>query len=349
MPTDRTPAVSVVVLNYNGARWIERCLASLKAQTINAEIEIIVADNVSSDGSEKTAEQFIKDWPNARFIQHGTNQGYAEGNNLAIANARGEYLFIFNNDAWLEPDCLEILLRTTREQGAGASMPLVMNFDDDTFQSLGAEGFDIFGLASTRKQFTATREIFMPDGCAWLVERKLYADLGGMDKEIFMYSDEYDFSFRLWIAGRKAIAVPAARMHHRGAANVNPKGDAQVVEFRTSDTKRFYANRNGLMVLLKSGQHLVLMMALLQAGMLVVEALAALLFVRRWSFVRKAYIHAFGDVWRLRHHIAAERQRIQSYRKHGDFWLLRFLRWRPNRLDEIQRTMKHGAPKVTSG
>src|SRR5262245_52841758 len=133
---DAQSAISVVVLNYNGARWIERCLASLKAQTIFPQIEVIVADNISTDGSDKLAEQIVQDWPNARFIQHGTNQGYAEGNNLAILHAKGEYLFILNNDAWLEPDCLEILLRVTREKRAGASMPLVMNFDDNTFQSL---------------------------------------------------------------------------------------------------------------------------------------------------------------------------------------------------------------------
>ena len=346
---DQSPAISIVVLNYNGARWIERCLASIREQTIFSRLEVIVADNLSTDGSDKLAEQLIKDWPHGKFIQHGANLGYTQGNNVAAQQASGEFLFILNNDAWLEKDCLEILLRVTREQNAGASCPLVMNFDDNTFQSLGIAGFDVFGLSSTRRQFADTREIFMPEGCSWLVERKLFEALGGFDPEFFMYSDEYEFSFRLWISGRKAIAVPAARLHHRGAANVNPVGGAQVVEFRTSDTKRFYANRNGLLVILKNAQHVLLLLAVLQTGLLLLEALAALVLVRRWSFIQRAYLKAFRDVWRLRHHVCGERKKIRAFRRRSDWWMLRFLRWRPNRLEEVLQVWRKGPPNVTPG
>lgn len=345
---NQKPAISVVVLNYNGARWIERCLASIRGQTIFSRLEVIVADNHSTDGSDKLAERLINDWPNGKIIQHGANLGYTQGNNLAAAQATGEFLFILNNDAWLENDCLEILLRVTREKNAGASCPLVMNFDDNTFQSLGIAGFDLFGLSSTRKQFSDNREIFMPEGCSWLVEKKLYDAVGGLDPEIFMYSDEYDFAFKLWIAGSKATAVPAARVHHRGAANVNPAGGVQVVEFRTSDTKRFYANRNGLLVILKNAQHILLLLAVLQTGLLLLEAMAALVLVRRWSFIDRAYLKAFRDVWRLRHHIRAERKKARFFRRRSDWWMLRFLRWRPNRLEEVIQLWRNGPPKVTS-
>jgi GT2 family glycosyltransferase len=189
----------------------------------------------------------------------------------------------------------------------------------------------------------------MPEGCSWLVERKLFADLGGFDSEFFMYSDEYEFAFRLWISGRKAIAVPAARLHHRGAANVNPAGGAQVVEFRTSDTKRFYANRNGLLVILKNAQHVLLLLAVTQTALLLLEALAALVLVRRWSFIQRAYLNAFRDVWRLRHHVCAGRKKIQAFRRRSDWGMLRFLRWRPNRLEEVLQMWRKGPPKVTSG
>ena len=64
------PLVSVIVLNYNGARWLERCLNSLRTQTIFDQIEVIVADNVSSDGSERLGKQIIERWPRGVFIQH---------------------------------------------------------------------------------------------------------------------------------------------------------------------------------------------------------------------------------------------------------------------------------------
>jgi GT2 family glycosyltransferase len=339
--------ISVVILNYNGARWLERCLASLKTQTIVSQIEIVLADNLSTDGSDQLAERLVAGWPNARFIQHGANLGYCEGNNRAALHATGEFLLFLNNDTWLEPDCLEVLLRETRNANAQCATPRVLNYDDTSFQSLGAQGVDVFGLSSTRTAFSATREVFMPEGCSYLIDRRVFAELGGFDPVLFMFSDELDLSWRLWSAGYKAIGVPDSRLHHRGAANVNPKGDGQVLELRTSDTKRFYANRNGLLVVAKNARNLFLLMLPLQLALLLVEAVAALLLVRRWSFIRRAYIGAAVECWRLRSHICNERRRIAPLRRRSDFWMLRFLRWRPNRLDEVLRAIQLGPPQVT--
>ena len=341
------PRVSIVVLNYNGARWLARCLESLRAQTIFAQTEVLVADNASTDGSDALAETLLRGWPNGRFMQHGENLGYCEGNNRAITHARGQWLLILNNDAWLEPRCLETLLAAVAEHRAAAATPLVLNFDDDSFQSLGARGFDIFGLPCTRLPHTDVREVLMPEGCAYFVERVWFERLGGFDARFYLYSDELDLSFRLWIAGQRAIAVPAARCHHRGAANVNPQGGGTVVEFRTSDSKRFYANRNALLVLLKNGRHLLLLLAALQLGLLAVEAVVALAMIRRWSFAKRSYLDAVSDCWRLRGHILAERRRLAPLRRRGDLWMLRFLCWRLNRWDEVVRMRRMGLPKVT--
>jgi GT2 family glycosyltransferase len=234
-----------------------------------------------------------------------------------------------------------------RRTGAGAAAPLILNYDDDSFQSLGAFGFDLFGLASTRAFAPETREVLMPEGCAYLVRRELFQELGRFDTEFFMFADELDLSWRVWISGHQAIGVPSAKLHHRGAAQVNPAGGGATVEFRTSDTKRFYANRNSLLVLLKNARFLLLLLVPLQLGLLVLEAVAALALVQRWGFVRRAYWDAVTDCWRLRKHVFAERRRIRQFRRRGDLWMLRFLRFRPNRWDEIQRWRQFGGPKVT--
>ncbi len=104
------PLLSVVILNYNGARWLERCLKSLRAQTIFDQLQVILADNASSDGSESLGKPIVESWPGGVFVQHGQNLGYCEGNNRAAETARGEYLLFLNNDTWLEPRCLEQLL-----------------------------------------------------------------------------------------------------------------------------------------------------------------------------------------------------------------------------------------------
>ena len=339
--------VSVIVLNYNGARWLERCLNSLRAQTIFDQIEVILADNLSSDGSDQLGKRIVEGWPRGLFMQHGQNLGYCEGNNRAAEAARGQFLLFLNNDTWLEPRCLEQLLAEVQRTGAGAAMPLVLNYEDDAFQSLGAFGFDLFGLASTRAFAAETREVLMPEGCAYLIQRGLFQALGRFDPELFMFADEFDLSWRVWISGHQAVAVPSAKLHHRGAAQVNPAGGGATVEFRTSDTKRFYTNRNSLLVLLKNARLLLLLLVPLQLGLLFIEAIASLALVRRWGFVRRAYWEAVADCWRLRKHILAERRRIRQFRRRGDLWMLRFLRWRFNRLDEIQRLRQFGVPKVT--
>jgi GT2 family glycosyltransferase len=341
------PSISVIILNYNGARWIKRCLDSLVAQTIFQQIEVIVADNLSTDGSDRTAQELVKGWPNGKFIQHGENLGFCEGNNRAVPPARGEYLFFLNNDTWLEPDCLEKLLSGVKAARASAATPLVLNYDDESRQRVFGVGFDICGYVAFAEVQPEIRELFMPPGCSYLIEAKLFRDLGGFDRDIFLYCDELDLSLRVWISGHRCAAIQTARLHHRWAANVNPKGDQKIVEFRTSDSKRFYANRNALMVLLKNAQHVLLLLAPIQLASWTAETLAGWVLLRRWSYVKRTYFAALADCWRLRGHILAERRRIRQFRRRSDWWMLRFLTWRMNRWDELERLWKFGGPKVT--
>src|SRR5438093_2602479 len=145
------PAISVVILNYNGANWLDRCLASIRQQTIFHRIEVIVADNASSDGSDRLAQKLLEGWPNGRFIDNGGNLGYCAGNNRGAEAARGKYLFFLNNDTWLEADCLEKLWSETERTQAGAAGPLVLDYADDNFQSIGGTGFDWMGFPNLAK------------------------------------------------------------------------------------------------------------------------------------------------------------------------------------------------------
>jgi GT2 family glycosyltransferase len=343
----RPPRVSVIVLNYNGASWLERCLVSLRQQTIFDQIEVIVADNNSPDGSDALAREIMRDWRNGTVIQYGENLGFSEGNNRAGEEAQGDYLLFLNNDTWLEQDCLEVLVaECCRSQAQGAT-PLVMDYADDTFQSLGAAGFDLFGLATARLPHAETRSVLMPEGCSYLIEREAFSRLGGFDPCFFMYAEEYDLSWRVWVAGLKAVAVPAARLHHRGSTSANPQGGPEIVEFRTSDTKRFYTNRNNLLAILKNTRWLWLVLVPLQLALLAAEAIVGACLVRRWGFVKRAYWDAVTDCWRLRSHVLAERRRVRQFRRQGDFWMLHFLRWRLSRWDEVVRIWRLGFPKVT--
>ncbi len=340
------PVISIVILNYNGARWLNRCLESIRSQTIFEQLELIIADNRSSDGSDRLSEQLLQGWANARFVQNGSNLGFCEGNNRGARGARGRYLFFLNNDTWLEPDCLEKLLGAVRALGAAAATPLMLNYDEDSIQSLGGAGFDVFGLLSRETRADRTREIFTVGGCCYLIETALFWELGAFDPVFYMYADEYDLTWRVWMSGRAAILVPVSRLHHRGAANVNPKGGSREVEFRTSEAKRYYSNRNGLLVILKNAQHLLLLLACTQLLWLFAEALLVGFMTGRWQIVRRAYWESVRDCWKLRDHVRAERIRLRSLRRVGDWRLLRFLRLRLNRWDEFRRMLQLGRLKV---
>jgi GT2 family glycosyltransferase len=343
----QTPSISVIVLNYNGTDWIERCLGSLLTQTIFSQCEIIVADNASSDGSGALAAKILAAWPNGRYVDNGSNLGYCEGNNRAAEGAAGEYLFFLNNDTWLQPDCLEKLLTAVREQRATAGTPYVMEYETQDHQWLGATGFDLFGLPSMARPYQGIRELFMPPGCSFLIRRDAFVRLGRFDQVLFMYADELDLSWRVWISGGRAIGVADARLHHRGAVQVNPQGRKTVVEFRTSDKKRFYANRNVLLVTLKNVQFLLFFLAIFQVLYLGIECMAMAVVTRRWSFFRKTYLDALSSCWGARRHILNERKRLRGIRQRGDWFMLRFLRWRFNRWDELERIWMYGFPKIT--
>lgn len=342
------PEITVVVLNYNGAAWLDRCLASLAAQTVAAHIEIIVADNASTDCSHLLAADLLRDRPDWRVVRHGNNLGYCAGNNKAAHGAKGRFLLFLNTDTWLEQDCLERLLAEMRLTGAIAATPLVMDYRDDTIQSMGERGFDLFGLPCSPAKGLPHPDVLIANGPALFVDAAWFRQLGGFDPQFFMYADEYDLCWRIWLAGGRVILAPSARLHHRNAAGADPTGGDVVVENRTSDTKRYYANRNDLLVLLKNCQHVLLLLVPLQLALLAVEALAMSVAVRRWSYVRRAYLEAIRDCWRLRGHILAERRRVNNLRKRGDFWMLRFLRPQLNRWRELRRFRRFGVPKVDS-
>jgi N-acetylglucosaminyl-diphospho-decaprenol L-rhamnosyltransferase len=335
--------VSVIIVNYNAEFWMRRCFESLAAQTIFPKIQIIVADNASTDGSDKVAQTLMTGWPHSVFIQNGENLGFGRAVNRAAKTARGRYLFLMNADLWLERDCLEQLVNSAEGNQAAAAGVLVSNYDDDTFQSNGASGFDIFGFCVGPRRKTVPKELFCANGF-FFIRRDVFLAIGEEDEAFFLYNEESDLSWRIWIAGHRIVYSPAARVHHRGSASVNPKGGTRVVEIRTSDAKRYYSTRNHLLCLLKNCQNILLLMLIPAICFLFLESLAGAILSRRWSFFRQTFWTALVGCWQLRAHIIAERQRIRSFRKRGDFWMLKFLKLRPSRWDELKRMLKLGLP-----
>src|SRR5262245_54352285 len=131
-PSTVQPKISVVILNYNGQQWLPRCFESLEKQTVFKELEVIVTDNKSGDGSDQFAAQWLERTGRGRVVQNGANLYYTGANNNGAAVATGKYLLFLNNDTWLEPDCLEKLYAGVEAAGADSASPLVLNYDDQS-------------------------------------------------------------------------------------------------------------------------------------------------------------------------------------------------------------------------
>lgn len=340
------PLVSVVISNQNGTRWLPRCFEALRQQTIWDRMEVVLVDNCSTDDSVAMSRREFASYPCARVIVNPQDLGFTGGNNVGVEAAQADWIFFLSNDTHLEPDCIETIVRETEAAHADAASPLVLNYDARSFQCIGSDGLDWMGIPTESYPVATTTELFTITGCGFLMRRELFLKIGGFDTGQFMYTEDTDLSWRIWIAGGRIVGVPAARMHHRAALTPRAGGQGPALEARTTDTKRFLSNRNGILFILKNAQHVLLLLLLPHLMMLVAEMAVSLVLIRRWSHVRKAYLSAITGAFAMLGHVRQWRRRIAGFRQRSDFSMLRFLRLKPSRWEQLKRLRQVGLPVV---
>jgi GT2 family glycosyltransferase len=208
------------VVNWNRRELLRACLESLTRQA-DLDFEIIVVDNGSGDGSAELAENF-----GAKVIRNSENRGFCAANNQGIAEARGEFIALLNNDAEAEAGWLAALQRACSKRpdvGMAASKVLVWEnpqridkaahliFPDGQNRGRGAGALDT-------GQFDREEEVLWPDGCAAMYRSEMLRQIGGFDEDFFAYGDDAELGLRARIAGWTCIYAPDAVVrHHRGA------------------------------------------------------------------------------------------------------------------------------------
>ena len=216
------PKVSVIIVNWNGEQFLQRCLAALTSQTVRPH-EIILVDNASCDGSLAIARRF----PGVRLILSGENTGFARGNNLAIAaaSAESEWIALINPDAFAEPGWLEALLAAVAAHPRfdvfgskllNAADPALLDGAGDAYHVSG-QVWRIGHGAPAPAGAEHEREIFSPCAAAALYRRSALRALGGFDEDYFCYVEDVDLGFRLRLAGSRCLYVPQSVAHHVGS------------------------------------------------------------------------------------------------------------------------------------
>jgi GT2 family glycosyltransferase len=245
--------VSVVVVTYQSGATLRRCLAALKAQTIQG-FELILSDNASADGAPKAAA--AEDGAIV-LLENGSNLGFAAGNNRAAERARGRWLVLLNPDAYPEPDFLQALLKaadsfpqtrcfTARQRMAGNPSRL-----DGLGDAMTGFGFPFRGgYGRPDPGPMAAAEVFSPCGAAMMIDKALFLELGGFDERFFCYCEDVDLGYRLRLRGEGVLLAPEAAVLHEGSV---------VTGGRRSDFSLYHGARNRLWLYVKDTPPLLLL------------------------------------------------------------------------------------------
>ena len=219
MSGEKLPAVSVIVLNFNGREHLEACFSSLAELDYPAErLELMLCDNGSTDDSRSF---MARRFPSIRVLALDRNYGFAEGNDRAAAQARFEWVAFLNNDMRVEPSWLREMVAPLREQPALACISSkILSWDGARIDFIGAgasfQGFGFqFDFGKESSPMDEARRIFAPCGGAMLIRKDLFLDLGGFDPDYFAFYEDLDLGWRLNLAGHDIWYTPAARTYHR--------------------------------------------------------------------------------------------------------------------------------------
>jgi GT2 family glycosyltransferase len=304
------PEISVIIPNWNGRPYLEKCLSSLKNQGFPS-YEVIVVDNGSTDGSV----QFIQNHPlKARVIAFKENKGFVKAVNEGIQRARGRYVLLLNNDVEADPRLLRHLHEAiTASDDADFFACRMMDFRRrELIDGLG-DGFPRKGKAfrighGTKygPPFNRRRRVFGACAGAAFYKKALFERVGLFDEDFFAYHEDADWNLRANLMGYRCFSLPQAVVYHIGSSSTG----SLINEFTV-----FYNIRNMINVIAKN----------MPTGLLV-KYLPRILWGQVESFFRycvlggywRPYFTGLFDAMKLSGRMVKKRAEIQGKRSISD-------------------------------
>lgn len=337
------PLVSVVIPHWNGVEVLSECLESL-SETKYPNIEIIVVDNASTDGSP---DWVSLNFPQVKLIENDQNYGYAGGCNRGAKTAEGEYLVFLNNDTIQDHHWLDGLVDFMNlNSNVAAVQPKILNFFERTkFDYAGGAGgwLDILGFPFARGrvfleqerdngQYDKMRPIFWASGTAIMVRKSDFETAGGFDEIFFAHQEEIDLCWKFHLMGKEIWAIPNSTIYHKNAVTLP----------MFTRMKQYLNHRNSyLMVLSNYSLPITLYLAPIRFALELVAAL--------YAIVRLDLNHLLGiiqaQLWILFHPhvIIHRRKKVKQVRKIKDKKIFKRLYWGSVVLDYYIRRKKTSA------
>ena len=232
----KEPLTSIIILNYNAGKLVEDCIDSIiKSDCSN--IEIILVDNASKDGSQKKCKERF---PQIKLIENKKNLGYCEGNNVGIREASGEFVVILNPDTTVAQNWIMELIFAYKKHGEGLYQPKIISlYEENILQSTG-NMLHLFGFGFARDkgifdsmQRKDIEQIGYASGTCLFTSKQVLKKTGLLDSFLFLYHDDLDLGWRAAQLGIKSYYVPLAKIYH-----------AESYSLKRSSKKFFWLERN---------------------------------------------------------------------------------------------------------
>jgi GT2 family glycosyltransferase len=252
--------LSVVVVSYNVRAFLDHCLQSVKRARDGLNVQLIVVDNASQDGS---ADMVAQRHPDVHLIANRENLGFGRANNQAFEVALGEAVLILNPDSFVQEDTLTNLLQKLRQSpDVGAIGPKIL-LPDGHYEPRSMRGFPtpwvafsyLSGLSALfpRSRFFGRylltyldhereHEVDSLSGCCMMVRRRVLQQMGGFDPDYFMYGEDLDLCYRMHQAGHRILYTPATRIvHFKGESTRRSNID---YDFHFQRAMRLFVDKN---------------------------------------------------------------------------------------------------------
>ncbi|MGZ3777248.1 MAG: glycosyltransferase family 2 protein [Mucilaginibacter sp.] len=245
-----TPKVAVVILNWNGKKHLGEFLPSVLESTW-PDLDIIVGDNGSSDGSVEFLQQ---NFPTVKIIQNDKNYGFTGGYNRVLNKVDADYFILLNSDVevhngWIEP----VIALMESDRMIAAAAPKILSFiQKDHFEHAGAAGGFIdklgypfcrgrmfYEIEEDNGQYQQSGEVFWATGAAMFIKKEHWVIAGGFDERFFAHMEEIDLCWRLKNLGYKVMYCADSEVYHLGGGTLNTE----------NPFKTFLNFRNNLLLL----------------------------------------------------------------------------------------------------
>lgn len=248
--------LSVIVLNWNTRVETRACLQSILGQSYHHEVEVIVADNASSDRSR---QMLAEEFPDVRVVAHSTNLGFCAGNNRAIPATTGRYVLFLNSDTVVTDGAFDAMIDFADENpDIGIVGPKLLNQDGSLqyscrrYPNLGAGFFrnTPLGWLFPKNHFTqdylmsdwdhaTVRDVDWVSGAALMIRRDMLEKTGGFDEGFFMYCEDVDLCYRVHELGMRVVYFPHVSIFHIIGRSTNQVPTRMTYMFHRS-MYRFY-------------------------------------------------------------------------------------------------------------